>query len=146
MRSISSLRISALLCAGLLAGSLLAPAECAPARADDATAPAVQKLPDQNVLNDFTGLMSAMSASSYDDFVRLIDDDFKKTLQKDVFDKSAQSIAPRLAKGYDTTYLTQLNQRGTQVYLWKLTFKDGSDDVLAYLSIKNGQVDGFMLL
>ncbi|MEH2102821.1 MAG: hypothetical protein V7K76_24360 [Nostoc sp.] len=38
-----------------------------------------------------------------------------------------------------------LKQQGYQVYLWKLTFLDGGDDVLARLSLKDGKIGGFWL-
>ena len=39
----------------------------------------------------------------------------------------------------------QLKQQGCQVHLWKLVFKDGGDDTLAKLVLKDGRVAGFWL-
>ena len=44
-----------------------------------------------------------------------------------------------------TTYLCQLKQAGYQVHLWKMTFKDDSDDQIARLVLKDGKVAGFFL-
>jgi hypothetical protein len=50
-----------------------------------------------------------------------------------------------MKKGYDATYLGELKQSGCKVYLWKLAYKDGRDDTLARLSLKDGKVAGFLL-
>jgi hypothetical protein len=38
-----------------------------------------------------------------------------------------------------------LNQQGYTVYLWKLEFKDGKDDVLVTMAVRDGKVGGFWL-
>ena len=42
-------------------------------------------------------------------------------------------------------FLTSLKQQGYAVYLWKLTFKDGKDDHLARMAVKDGKVGGFWI-
>jgi hypothetical protein len=54
-------------------------------------------------------------------------------------------LSTRMKKGYDTTYLGQLKQQWSQVYLWKLVYKDGGDDTLVRLVLKDGKVAGFWL-
>jgi hypothetical protein len=41
--------------------------------------------------------------------------------------------------------LGDVKQNGDHVTLWKLTFKDGSDDALVTLSAKDGKVGGFFI-
>jgi hypothetical protein len=62
-----------------------------------------------------------------------------------MFEGVSTLLSPRMKKGYDTAYLGQLKQQGCQVYLWKLVFKDGGDDTLAKLVLKDGKVAGFWL-
>jgi hypothetical protein len=48
-----------------------------------------------------------------------------------------------MKKGYEVFQLGILNQQGCQVYLRKLVFKDGGDDLLVKLALRNGKVTGF---
>jgi hypothetical protein len=48
-----------------------------------------------------------------------------------------------MKKGYKVVTLGTLNQQGCQVYLRKLIFKDGNDDILARLALRDGKVAGF---
>jgi len=55
-------------------------------------------------------------------------------------------LASRMREGYSTTFLTAMRQAGYEVYLWKLSFKDGKDDMLAKVVLnKDGQVAGFWI-
>ena len=54
-------------------------------------------------------------------------------------------IAPHMKNGYVLTYLGQLRQQGCEVHLWKLTCRDGRDDTLAKLVLKDGKVAVFLL-
>ena len=47
-------------------------------------------------------------------------------------EKLNRALAPRLAKGYAAISMGMLRYRGYQIYLWKLEYKDGGDDDLAY--------------
>jgi len=47
-------------------------------------------------------------------------------------EKLNRALAPRLAKGYAAISMGVLKCRGYQIYLWKLEYKDGGDDDLAY--------------
>ena len=48
----------------------------------------------------------------------------------------------RFTGGYDSSFLGELNQKGFEVYLYRLRFKDGGDDMLATPSLKDGKVGG----
>lgn len=48
----------------------------------------------------------------------------------------------RFKGGYETTFLGDLKMKGNQVYLFRLRFKDGGDDLLGTLSLKEGKVSG----
>jgi hypothetical protein len=90
-------------------------------------------------------MLSALQTGSYDEFLSDAEEPFRAALNQTTFDAVTARMAPRLKGGYALTYLGTLNQVGYAVNLWKLTFKDGKDDVLAKISTKGGKVGGFYL-
>ncbi len=90
-------------------------------------------------------LLDAVEAGDYDSFVADGDAAFKAGITKQMLEGVSAQLAPRMKKGYERTYLGQLKQQGCKVYLWKLMFKDGGDDTLAKLVLKDGKVAGFWL-
>ncbi|MDZ8104756.1 MAG: hypothetical protein RM338_03910 [Nostoc sp. DedQUE12a] len=101
--------------------------------------------PEQSVQKTFTSLINAVEKNNYTQFISQGNAAFKEGITKQTFTQVSGQLAPRLKKGYSAVFLGNLNQQGYQVYLWKLTFKDGSDDVLARLSFKDGKIGGFWL-
>ncbi len=99
---------------------------------------------DQPTEAVFKNLITATIANSYDGFIADCDDAMKAITKTQVTSVSKQ-IEPRAKGGYDTEYLGDLKQRGYAVSLWRLRFKDGGDDILATLSMKDGKVGGFFL-
>lgn len=93
----------------------------------------------------FTKLMTATIADNYDAFITQCDDRMKAAITKPALESVSKKIAPRAKEGYDAQYLGELNQRGYEVNLWRLRFKDGGDDALATLSMKDGKAGGFFL-
>jgi hypothetical protein len=91
------------------------------------------------------GMLAAAQADSLPDFVAAGDPAFKAGMTKPMLDNVSQQLAPRLKQGYTTSFLGRLNQHGFTVYLWKLQFKDGKDDVLVTLAARDGRVGGFWL-
>lgn len=98
--------------------------------------------PGQAVLDK---LLKAVEAGDYDSFVADGNDTFKAGMTKQMMQGVSGMFAPRLKKGYEYSYLGQLKQQGHAVLLWKITFKDGGDDILAKLTIKDDKVTGFWL-
>ncbi|WP_235526408.1 hypothetical protein [Nostoc piscinale] len=101
--------------------------------------------PEQSVQKTFTNLINALEQNNYTNFISQGNPAFKEGLTKQIFTHVSEQLAPRLKKGYSSVFLTKLNQQGYQVYLWKLSFKDGSDDIVARLSLKDAKVAGFWL-
>lgn len=93
----------------------------------------------------FENLMSAIEDDDYPAFVLAVDDNTKAAVSKPLFEKVVAQIAPRQQKGYASTYLGELKKNGFRVHLWKLTFDDKGDDMLAQLSLKDGKIGGFFL-
>ena len=121
--------VAGLLCMGL---ALLT----TPARASGATET------DRATLDK---LLKAVEANDYDAFVAEGSDLFKAGMTKQMLEGVSNQLAPRMKKGYDCSYLGDLMQQGFHVLLWKLIFKDGGDDTLAKLALKDGKVAGFWL-
>ena len=89
-------------------------------------------------------LISALNSGDHGAFIADGEEAFKG-LKKEQFDAAVQQFSPRLKSGYEVTYLGDLKQKGYEVSLWKITFKDGGDDLLGTLSLKDGKVGGFWL-
>jgi hypothetical protein len=106
---------------------------CLAAGAEDAARPVLDKL------------LKAVEANDYDSFVADGTAEVKAALTKQMLEGVSDQMAPRMKKGYDATYLGELKQSGCKVYLWRLVYKDGGDDTLAKLSLKDGKVAGFLL-
>lgn len=90
-------------------------------------------------------LLKATEANDYDSFVADGTAPFKAGITKQMLEGVSGQLSPRMKKGYQCSYLGELNQQGCQVLLWKLVFKDGGDDTLAKLVLKDGKVAGFWL-
>ncbi len=89
-------------------------------------------------------LITAIEKSDYAAFVADGEPRFQQ-LPKPQFEAVAAQLAPKLQAGYQLSYLGELRQRGYRVTLWKVVFKDGSDDALATLSVKDGKEGGFWI-
>jgi hypothetical protein len=90
-------------------------------------------------------MVAAIQTNSYDEFVAQGDATFKAGMTKQMLEGVSQQIGVRLKQGYQAVFLTSLKQQGYVVYLWKLAFKDGKDDFLARMAVKDGKVGGFWL-
>ncbi|MEH2173567.1 hypothetical protein [Nostoc sp.] len=101
--------------------------------------------PEQSVQRTFTSLINAVEQNNYTQFISLGNAAFKEGITRQTFTQVSRQLAPRIKKGYSAVFLGNLNQQGYQVYLWKLTFFDGGDDVLARLILKDGKIGGFWL-
>ena len=101
--------------------------------------------PDPTVQSIFKNLMAATVANDHERFLADCDDTMKAALTAPKLESVSKLIEPRTKGGYDSDYLGELNQRGFSVHLWRLRFKDGGDDMLATMSMKDGKVGGFFL-
>lgn len=99
----------------------------------------------ENTEATMKSMISAIQANSLPDFTAQGDQAFQEGMTKEMLASINQSLASRLKQGYVTTFLTRLNQQGFAVYTWKMEFKDGNDDVLIFLALKDGKVGGFWL-
>jgi hypothetical protein len=105
------------------------------------TAPAASSPPDQKAA---ARLLQAVQNDDYGLFMQDGDAAFQ-TLSRQNLDSVSQQLAKRLQAGYELVFLGELKQNGYHVTLWKISFKDGGDDVLEKLSTKAGKVGGVWL-
>jgi hypothetical protein len=92
----------------------------------------------------FDRLVAATSASDYEAFMAESPPDLRTKLPKAQFDSSAALLAPRFALKHETTFLGEVNQQGYEIYIYRLRFQDGSDDLLGTLCLKDGKVTGIL--
>jgi hypothetical protein len=111
------------------------------------TGPAVSRAadPDPSVKKTFDKLLDAIQSNDRAAFVADATDAVTKGLTDQVMDGLNKQLGSRLKKGYEAAFLCPLKQGGVQVHLWKVTFKDGGDDVVIRVALKDGKVDGFFL-
>ncbi len=93
----------------------------------------------------FKKMLAATQSPSRNAFVADGDASFQADITPAMFNSFSAEFAPRLKRGYTTTFVTQLRQDGYSVYVWKIEFKDGGDDLLFTLAIKDGKVGGFFV-
>ena len=89
-------------------------------------------------------MLLAIANGDYASFVSDGDTAFKG-LPKGNFNFVVNKFSTRFKAGYDVVYLGELKKRGIQITLWKISFKDGGDDILVTLSLKDGKVGGFWI-
>lgn len=97
---------------------------------------------EEQATETFKGLLAAQAAKDYDAFVADATPAFKAGLSKEQFEGAADFLGKRFKDGYDSKLLGELNQQGCQIFLFKIQCKDGGDDFLASLAMKDGKVAG----
>ncbi len=88
-------------------------------------------------------LLTAIAANNYDALIANAASALKSRITRETFTQVSTQLSPRLKKGYSLQYLGSLKQQGVEVLLWKISFKDGGDDMLARLVILEDKVAGF---
>ena len=90
-------------------------------------------------------LLKAVEANDYDSFVADGTVAFKAGITKSTLQSVSEQLSTRMKEGYTCSHLGELKQQGMRVLLWKLTYKDGGDDTLVRLALRNGKVAGVLL-
>lgn len=90
-------------------------------------------------------MLKALQQADYNAFIANADANFKILVPVQAFLSISNIMAPRLANGDQQTYLTSLNKQGAKVYVWKITFEDKGDDLIATIGIRDDKVIGFFL-
>lgn len=90
-------------------------------------------------------MVTSIQSNDLSVFVKDANDQFKSAMNKGLLASVNSQFGKRMAGGYEMIYIGELHQQEARVYLWKLTFKDGKDDTLVKMVIKDGKVAGFWL-
>jgi hypothetical protein len=120
----------------VLVGALVLTADLAGAKAAE---------PDASVKKTLDNLLSAIQANDRKAVVANATDAVKEAVTEESVENLSKTLGTRLKKGYEAIYLGQLKQSGVRVHLWKMTFKDGGDDALIRLALKDGKINGFFI-
>ena len=88
-------------------------------------------------------LLAAIATNNYNALVANAAPALKTRITKETFTQVSTQLSPRLKKGYKLEYLGSLKQQGVEVFLWKITYTDGGDDMLSRLVIQEGKVAAF---
>jgi RNA polymerase sigma factor (sigma-70 family) len=68
-----------------------------------------------------------------------------KTIKEPTFKAVCIQMAAQFKGGYELTYLGDLKEKGLETTLWRVSFKDGSNDALGTMWVKKGKVAGFVI-
>jgi hypothetical protein len=90
-------------------------------------------------------MVAAIVADDHDAFVEHGDKDLKSADNNEILKTINPRILPPLKKGYEIAYLGTMKVQGYDVSLWKIMYKEGGDDSLVSLYMKDGVVGGFWL-
>lgn len=93
----------------------------------------------------FRKMITAVEKGDYDSFVENAEPTFRAELPKVTFNTGTLTIFVRMKSGYTSSYLGTLSKGGYSVSYWKLVIKDGKDDVLVSMAMKNGKVGAFAM-
>ena len=108
------------------------PLDAAEAKAD----PQVQKICDQ--------MLKAIEDQDREAFIAHGTEAVKEGTTDAIMESIHKTIGGRMAAGFELEFLTSLKQQGHEIYLWKLSFKEG-DDLIVRMAMKDGKVAGFFL-
>ena len=90
-------------------------------------------------------LLKAVERNDFDTYASYGTSSFTQESAKEVLENMSRQLGGRLAKGYVTSYLGVVKQKGGEYHLWRIMYKDNADDSLAKIFVKNKKVEGFWL-
>jgi len=98
--------------------------------------------PDDITKSCFDTLLAATAADNLEQFVSVGDEDFISGMRRepDRLHRVNRWLAPRMQKGVAPAFLGELRQHGCAVFLWRLRFDDGGDDLLFRMGMSGGKV------
>lgn len=101
--------------------------------------------PPQNAIDRLQVILDAIASADYELFTTVGDSGYKAGITKQMFESVSEQLAPRMTKGYSTTYFGDLKQSSYQVYLWKLSFADGGDEFVVRMTLGGDKVAGIFI-
>ena len=91
-------------------------------------------------------LLEATQNNDLRKFESVCDEVMKTAMTEEKLTQVSGQISPLMKDGFKKEYMGVLNRGIAKTYYWKIDFqKEGVPDMLAELSIKNGEVAGFFI-
>lgn len=81
----------------------------------------------------------------YERFIRLCAEGLRREISRENFDKVHRQLSSRFTHDWSSHAAGTLKQHDCDVSLWIISFKDGGDDLLFKLTIKDGKLAGFVI-
>lgn len=101
---------------------------------------------DKKVENLFKEEINFVVKDDYKGFVSNGTAEFKKVITPKMFSDVSKQVLERFKIGHEEVFLTTLRKGGHFVYLWKISFKDNGDDIIAKMVLEKGdKISGFWL-
>lgn len=99
----------------------------------------------QDVVTRTNELITAIEANDYDSFIKDGSADFKKITKVD-FESVSKSLSSKMKSGKEVTFATTYVKAGQKIHLFKISFADKSDDVIAKIVMGDkGETLGFWI-
>jgi len=89
------------------------------------------------------GMLAAVQKDNYESFMSRKSDSFRNAITKENFKGINTALGPRLKIEHNLHYFGSLNRAGHEIFLWKISYKDGGDDTLIILAFNDQGVSGF---
>jgi hypothetical protein len=91
-------------------------------------------------------LLEATQNNDLQKFESVCDGTMKTAMTEEKLTQVSGQISPLMKDGYKKDYMGVLNRGAVKTYYWKIDFeREGVPEMLAELSIKDGEVAGFFI-
>ena len=91
-------------------------------------------------------LLESTQNNDLQKFESVCDEAMKTAMTEEKLTQVSGQISPLMKDGFKKEYMGVLNRGAVKTYYWKIDFqKEGVPDMLAELSMKNGEVAGFFI-
>lgn len=99
----------------------------------------------ETITNFLHTICESIASRNYDRFLSVGNEGYVKGITQEQFENVSQQLAPRMVSGYNTVYFGQLKQAQYQIYLWKLSFEDDSDEYCIRMTVDGDRVAGILI-
>jgi len=93
----------------------------------------------------FKDQIQSLANDNFSQFINHGTDQFRAAMNEAQFHALSKKLQEKMAKGYTSSYLGHLKQKGYDVHLWKISYVDSSDDSLVNVVFDGDQIAGFWL-
>jgi hypothetical protein len=91
----------------------------------------------------FDRLMRAIRSSDRGEFLLDATEEMRRGVTQEVMARIIKDLTSHLQRGFEATHVREAQEDGFDVNLWKVAFKDGSDDVTLRVVTREGKLAGF---